>query len=142
MMIGIDGNEANVSARVGVGSYGFELLRQFAGFRVQGLGFSIYLKENPRGDLPKRTESWSYREIGPKPLWTQIALPFDLFTHRPRPDVFFTPTHYAPRFSPVPTVITILDLSYIYFPHMFHKEDLYKLKSWSRYSVRDAVKVL
>jgi glycosyltransferase involved in cell wall biosynthesis len=62
--------------------------------------------------------------------------------HQPRPDIFFTPTHYAPRFSPVPTVITILDLAYLYFPEMFKKTDLFKLKNWTSRSVRNAKSII
>ena len=112
MIIGIDGNEANQEKRVGIGEYAFELLRQFSSskFKVQNLKFIIYLKNKPLKDLPKENENWKYRIVKPHKLWTQIALPLDLYFHRPRPYVFFTPSHYAPRFSPVPTAISIIDL--------------------------------
>ncbi len=144
MLIGIDGNEANVKHRVGISEYAFELLRQFAQFTPDSLGiqFTIYLKDKPREDLPKERDGWKYRVIGPRKLWTQFGLPLDLFFHRPRPDVFFTPTHYAPRFSPVPTVISIMDLSYIHFPELFKKKDLYQLKNWTAYSAKNAKKIL
>lgn len=137
MSIGIDGNEANVKERVGVSEYAFELLREFSSAK-----FIVYLKDKPRNELPQESKNWHYRVIGPRRLWTQIGLPLDLYFHRPRPDVFFTPTHYAPRFSPVPTVISIMDLSYIHFPEMFKKLDLYQLQSWTAYSVNKAKKVL
>jgi len=144
MLIGIDGNEANVEKRVGIGEYAFELLRQFSSskFKVQSAKFIVYLKEKPRGDLPKEREGWKYRVIGPRKFWTQFALPFNLYISKPRPDVFFSPTHYAPRFSPIPTVISIMDLSYIHFPEMFKKSDLYQLENWTAYSVRNAKRVL
>ena len=138
MLIGIDGNEANVAKRVGVGEYGFELLRQFSGYKGKGLGFRIYLKDKPRNGMPKTTDDWGYRVIQPRPFWTQIALPLDLYFNQPRPDVFFTPTHYAPRFSPIPTVISIMDVSYIHFPEMFRRQDLYKLQHWTKRSARCA----
>jgi len=144
MLIGIDGNEANVEKRVGIGEYAFELLRQFSSskFKVQNSKFLIYLKDKPRGDFPKEREGWRYRIVGPNKLWTQFALPFNLYFTKPRPDVFFTPSHYAPRFSPIPTVISIMDLSYIHFPEMFKKSDLYQLRNWTAYSVRNAKKIL
>lgn len=55
---------------------------------------------------------------------------------------FFSPTHYAPRFCPIPSVISVMDLSYIHYPELFRKEDLYKLKNWTKYSVLQAKKIL
>lgn len=142
MLIGIDGNEANVEKRVGIGEYSFELLRQFEKYQIANIKYQIYLKDGPLRDLPKEREGWEYRIIGPRRFWTQCALPLDLYLSRPRPDVFFSPTHYAPRFSPVPTVISIMDLSYIHFPKMFKASDLYQLRRWTSYSVKKATKIL
>ncbi len=143
MIIGIDGNEANVEKRVGISEYAFELLTQFSNFQfsIFNFQFRIYLKDKPRSDIPKEREGWEYRIIGPRKLWTQIGLPLDLYLHKPRPDVFFTPTHYGPRFSPIPTAISVMDLSYMHFPEMFKKSDLYQLSNWTAYSVRNAKRV-
>ena len=142
MLIGIDGNEANSKKRVGISEYAYQLLRQFSEFRIQNSEFRIYLKDKPRNDLPDEATSWMYRVITPKRFWTQWRLPLDLYVHKPRPDVFFSPTHYAPRFSPVPTVISIMDLSYLYFQDMFTTSDLYQLRRWTAYSVKRAKKIL
>lgn len=141
MIIGIDGNETNVEKKVGIGEYAYELLMQFSQFSINNLQFRIYLKDKPLDDLPKENENWRYRVIGPKKLWTQITLPIDLYLHRPKPDVFFTPSHYAPRFSSVPTAISIMDLSYIHYPELFKKNDLYQLVNWTKYSVKKASKI-
>ncbi|HEX7042104.1 MAG TPA: glycosyltransferase family 1 protein [Patescibacteria group bacterium] len=146
MIIGIDGNEANVERKVGIGEYAFELLLKFKEFSISNSEFSkvvfrIYLKNPPRPEMPQESENWKYIIVGPKKLWTQIGLPLYLFTHFPRPDIFFTPTHYGPRWSPVPTVISVMDLSYIHFPELFAKKDLYQLKNWTSYSVKNASKI-
>lgn len=141
MLIGIDGNEANVNRRVGIGEYAFELLKEFNKFQLPNIQFVIYLKNKPLPDLPKENSNWKYRIVNPGKLWTQIGLPVDLYIHRPRPDVFFTPSHYAPRFSPIPTVISIMDLSYIKFPELFKKNDLYQLVNWTKYSAKKASRV-
>lgn len=140
MIIGIDGNEANVEKRVGIGEYAFELIKNFEQFKTD-INFVIYLKEKPREDLPKPRIGFEYRIVGPKKLWTQLGLPFDLLFHKPRPDVFFTPSHYSPRFSPVKTAISIMDLSYIYYPQLFRKEDLYQLIHWTKYSAIKSSKI-
>lgn len=138
MNIGIDGNEANVETKVGISEYAFQLLKQFSEVTDTDSRFTVYLKDNPRVDLPQSSLQWQYRVVKPAKLWTQIGLPIDLYRHFPRPDIFFTPTHYAPRFSPVPTAIAIMDLSYIHFPHLFNKKDLYQLQHWTKYSAKNA----
>lgn len=140
MIIGIDGNEANVTKRVGVGEYAYQLLTRF--YTEKNIDFIIYLKDEPVGDMPAKSKHWQYRVIKPGMLWTQWRLPIDLYMRRLRPDVFFTPTHYSPRMSPVPTVMTIFDLSYIFFPDLFKKGDLYKLRNWTAHSVKQASKIL
>lgn len=158
MTIGIDGNEANIKRRVGVGEYAFELLKQFSNSKFihstsfhsddsleragQNSKFVIYLKDRPLDDLPVASENWKYCIVKPKKFWTQLGLPIKLYISLPRPDVFFTPSHYAPRFSPIPTVISIMDLSYIHFPQLFRKKDLYQLKHWTSYSIKNAKKIL
>ncbi len=138
MLIGIDGNEANVEKRVGISEYSFELLKQFNRYETPNIKYQIYLKEKPLDHMPKESENWQYKIVSPKKLWTQIGLPIYLFTHFPRPDIFLSLTHYAPRFSPVPTAIAIMDLAYLRFPEMFKERDLYQLKNWTAYSAKSA----
>jgi glycosyltransferase involved in cell wall biosynthesis len=143
MIIGIDGNEANIEHKVGIGEYAYQLLCQFHKIASQrkDLQFKIYLKFKPRIEMPVPTENWHYQIVGPKKFWTQIGLPVKLITETKRPDVFFSPSHYAPRFSPVPTAISIMDLSYIHFPGLFTKHDLYQLVNWTKYSAKNAYKI-
>jgi glycosyltransferase involved in cell wall biosynthesis len=143
MIIGIDGNEANVERKVGIGEYAFELLLQF--YKSQSpnskFQFTIYLKSAPLTGMPKERDGWKYRVIGPKKLWTRFALPVSLFIKYPKPDVFFTPTNSAPLFSPVPVAISIMDLSFLHFHSLFAKKDLYQLTNWTHRSMRQAKKV-
>jgi glycosyltransferase involved in cell wall biosynthesis len=141
MIIGIDGNEANTEKRVGIGEYAFELIREFGKLNKKNLTFRIYLKNNPMKDFPKARKGWEYRIIGPRKLWTQFRLPFELYIDRQRPDVFFSPSHYGPRLAPMPTAMSIMDLSYIHYPQLFNKKDLYQLVNWTKYSVKRASKI-
>ncbi len=145
MILGIDGNEANTGKRVGIGEYAYELITQFYQLRERGmfdsLSFRIYLKDKPLSDMPKETAWWKYTLVGPKKLWTQLGLPLHLLVDMHRPDVFFTPTHYAPRFATIPTAIAIMDLSYLHFPQLFAKKDLYQLTEWTKYSAKQAQKI-
>lgn len=143
MTIGIDANEANVERRVGISEYAYQILNKLYEFRKKGItshSFIIYLKSQPKG-LPDENYWWKYRIVKPSKLWTQIGLPISLFLKRDI-DVFLTLTHYAPRFSPVPTVISVMDLSYLHFPDTFRKNDLYQLKKWTKYSVLKAKRVI
>lgn len=141
MIIGVDGNEANVEKKVGVSVYAFELLNYFAKKASPECQFIIYLKNNPRSDLPLQNENFRYQVIKGNFLWSQIFLPINLYWKK-KVDIFFSPAHYAPRFSPTTTVVTIHDLSYFYFPQEFLKKDLFQLKNWTEYSVKKAVKII
>ncbi len=138
MIIGIDANEANLTKnRVGVNQYAFSLLHALVNLKTEHK-FVVYLKNPPQSDMP----DLDYRVIPFPKLWTQTRLPWDLYTHLPRPDVFFSMTHYSPRFSPVPTVVAIMDLGFLKTPEQFTAIDFNQLKSWTEYSVRQAKKVI
>ena len=139
MLIGVDGNEANVKNRVGSGQYGLELLKQFK--KDRNHFFSIYLKEKPLDDLPQESNNFRYKVFGPKKFWTQFALPVRLSIGE-KPDVFFSMAHYGPRFSKVPYVVTIHDLSYLHYPELFKKNDLYQLTQWSKYSIENSAHII
>lgn len=139
MLIGVDANEANIKDRVGSGQYTFELLKQFA--KNKNYQFLIYLKDKPLDDLPKESSNFKYIIFGPKKFWTQLALPVKL-TFGNKPDVFFSPAHYGPRFSKVPYALTIHDLSYLHFPELFKKNDLFQLTNWSKYSIENSAQII
>lgn len=145
MIIGIDGNEANVVQRVGSNQYAYELLKAIYGQLSvvdspvrdnSATRYVIYLRDRPLQDMPKPKPGWAYRVIKPRKLWTQIRLPIDLYFHRPRPDVFFTAGHYSPRWSPIPRVISIMDLGFLKFPDQFTQKDRYQLTAWTERSAR------
>ena len=142
MIIAIDGYEANVNARVGIGRYAFELLTAIytkqATLPVHDLKFRIYLPETPRPDMPAETDWWKYCIRTPSKLWTFFALPIALAADVPKADVVFSPTHYIPRFTSIPCVMSIMDLSYLYFPELFKKKDLFQLTRWTEYAVKHA----
>jgi len=141
MIIGVDGNEANVEKRVGVSVYTLNLLKYFKKQAKKELKFVIYLKDFPLPDLPDQSNFFQYRVIPGKIFWSQIYLPLNLYQKKDI-DVFFSPAHYIPRFCPVPTVVTIHDLAYLYFEKDFLKKDLFQLKNWTKYSINKAAKII
>ncbi|HUW24328.1 MAG TPA: glycosyltransferase family 1 protein [Patescibacteria group bacterium] len=141
MLIGVDANEANQKNRVGVGQFAFNVIRQLEKIDKRN-SYLLYLKEPALPDLPKEREGWRYRVFGPSKLWTQVALPLKLFTQREKLSVFYSPSHYAPRLSPFPTVISIMDLWHHRHPEQFAKKDLYQLRKWESYSVKRASRIV
>lgn len=151
MLIGIDGNEANVKERVGVNVWAWEILKKLSerlprsrwssGSR-NDISVQVYLSNLPMEDLPKETENWKYRVIGPGKFWTRWRLPLDLYLHKPRPDVFLSLSHYAPKWSPVPRVVCIMDLSFLQYPEAFKPAVLWQLKNWTKESVKNADRVI
>ena len=57
-------------------------------------------------------------------------------------EVWWSPAHYLPFYTGTPSVVTIHDLAYEFFPDLFLPSDLYKLKNWTRSAVRQASKVI
>lgn len=143
--IGINGNEANVSHRVGSGQYAYELLKHLALLASKESHFKIYLESDPMPDFPKETDYWHYQIIPHQKLWTLTALQKTLVKeakNKTAPDVFFTPSHYTPLFMPIPSVVAIMDLSFERFPSYFKKKDYYQLKYWSWVSAKAAKHIL
>ena len=142
LLIGVDANEANLTKdRVGINRYAFELLHALhKGGRNHK--WMIYLSRPRLPDLPPKAGHWQYRVIPPPKFWTQWRLPLELCWGHPRLNVFLSLTHYAPRFSPTSTVVTIMDLGFLRFPDQFTEKDLWQLRIWTDYSIKKATKIL
>lgn len=138
MIIGIDGNEANIENRVGVNVYVYELLW---GMHRQERVWSkkhrliVYLREKPRKDLPPETEHFKYVVLPGGGKWIFTKLMPHLYKTKNKPDVFFTPSHYIPPFAPMKKVCSIMDLGYMVFSGQFKKYDYWQLKLWSAWSI-------
>ncbi|KKR38358.1 hypothetical protein A2210_02235 [Candidatus Woesebacteria bacterium RIFOXYA1_FULL_40_18] len=138
MIIGIDGNEANIEKRVGVNVYAFELLCSI--YQLQNEWKDkhrviVYLKSHPREDMPKENTYWHYKVLPGSALWIITKLTPNLFWDAPKPDIFLTPSHYVPLLSPVPTVCSIMDVGYLKFSAQFKKSDFWQLSLWSAWSI-------
>jgi len=135
MTIAIDGYEANVKNRVGIGRYAYEIIRNIYNISTHN-SFRVYLPDPPLSDMPGESKNWKYRVVAPKKLWTFVGLPLALTLDQP--DVIFSPTHYVPRWVNGPKVMAIMDVSYLEFPQMFRRGDLHQLVNWTAYSARVA----
>ena len=151
MKIGINAYEAAVPRfgfnektglpnRVGSSEFCFQLLTSL--HKIDKVNeYSIFLPVSPPADMPSVTEKWKYVVFRAKKLWTLLGLSRKLLSYKDI-GVFFSPTHYLPLRVPVKSVISILDVSYLYFPGLFKKKDLYQLKLWGGYSIRKATKII
>lgn len=146
MIIAIDGYEANIARRVGIGHYAYEIIKHMYAIleksHTRDLLVRVYLPNKPLPHMPRETAWWKYSVRGPSKLWTFIGLPFAIYSEKPSADVIFSPTHYVPRFVGIPKVMAVMDLSYLYFPEMFRRGDLHKLIHWTKYSVLHAKQIV
>lgn len=134
MLIGIDGNEANIENRVGVNQYAYEVIRHLEKLETKHK-FLIYLKKPPLAGLPKEREGWKYKVLPGRGLWIITRLTPELFLGKPRPNVIFSPSHYVPPISPMPKVCSIMDLGYLEFSGHLRKYDFWQLKLWTAWSI-------
>ena len=130
ILIGIDGNEANIENRVGVNQYAFEVLKGLYGILSDNkdVFFRIYLKNKPLGDLPREKENWEYEVIPGGGAWIIRSLMPRLFREKEKLSVFFSLLHYAPLVAPCPRVVATMDLDYLENSEQFRKRDFWQLR--------------
>src|SRR5258706_3092763 len=138
MVIGIDGNEANINYRVGVNKYAYEVI---CGIRKllkdnPDLIVIVYLRDKPLADMPEANDQFKYKILNGGKVWILTKLMPHLLLTADKPDVFFTPSHYVPLLSFIPRVCSIMDLGYLEFSAQFRKYDYWQLKWWSAWSIK------
>lgn len=150
MTIGVNGFEAVIPRfgydknglphRVGSSEVCFRLLVELAKIDKKN-EYVIYLPCEPTPDLPKESENWKYKVIKNTKFWTIFGLTRALLK-KPKLDVFFSPTHYGPLFTPCPEIISILDVSYKHFPELFTAKDKAQLAVWGKYSLAHSKRII
>ncbi len=138
MLIGIDGNEANVKNRVGVNKYAFEIISGIYELLPKNLDLivTVYLKNKPLDDMPKENFQFKYKILSGGKIWILTKLTPHLLFTKQKPDVFFTPNHYIPPFTLMPTVCAIMDLGYLDSSAQFKKYDFWQLSLWTAWSIK------
>ena len=138
MIIGIDGNEANVEKRVGVNTYAYELLwglwKLSDEWKIDHK-LIVFLKNEPREDLPKETNCFRYKVIRGGSSWIIKKLTLALIKNAEGCSVFFSPSHYVPPIVAIPRICSIMDLGYLEFTGQFKKKDFWQLKLWTAISI-------
>ena len=100
--------------------------------------FRLYFRDAP----PAGAFVGAEQRVIPCPrLWTHLRLSYELVS-RPRPDVLFVPAHVLPLAHPLPTVVTVHDLGYRYYPGAHPARPRLYLDWSTRFSARAATHVL
>lgn len=144
MIIGIDGNEANIKNRVGVNSYAFEVIWGLYNLnqRLRKHKLIVYLKNSPLSDLPKETKNFKYKIISGGGAWILTKLTPHLIVNPEKVDILFSPSHYTSPFLTIPRVCSIMDLGYLESSGHFEKKVLWQLKYWTAISVLVSKRIL
>ena len=134
MRIGIDGNEANVTTRVGVNQYAYQLLKHI-NFLDQENEYIIYLSSLPLADMPRPSINWDYKVLPGSGKWIIKSLTPYLLSNKDKIDVFFSPSHYTPPIARIPLICSIMDIGYLENSAQFPKLIFWQLKYWSAWSI-------
>lgn len=139
MLLGIDASRTTVKHFTGTEIYGLHLTRQLLE-REGGHRFRLYFRDDPPDDLFKQAAHIERRVIRAPRLWTHIGLRGEL--RRDPPDAVFIPAHVVPWRPPVPAVVTVHDLGYLYFPEAHPLRDRLYLDWSTRHSARAAAGIV
>jgi glycosyltransferase involved in cell wall biosynthesis len=141
LYIGIDASRAAGDRQTGTENYArrlIEALLAAGGDRR----FRLYFRESPPAGLFSASLPDAELRVIPFPrLWTHMRLSYELL-RRPRPDVLFVPAHVLPLAHPLPTVVTVHDLGYRYFPDAHPRAQRLYLDWSTRFSARGATHVI
>lgn len=145
MIIGIDGNEANIQNRVGVNVYAFKLLHELQKLnenRSKPHNLIVYLKNEPLFDLPKETKNFRYKVITGGGIWLITKLMPYLFKNPEKIEILFSPSHYTIPLLTIPRIVSIMDLGYLENSGQFTKKVFWQLKYWTAISIFASKQVL
>jgi glycosyltransferase involved in cell wall biosynthesis len=141
MIIGVDASRAVTGQRTGTEAYAYFLIRSLIPLAAQrGHRLRLYFNQPPPPDLFP-VDDFVERVVIPFPrLWTHLRLAWELW-RRP-PDVFFTPAHVIPFTYRGPSVATVHDLGYHYFPEAHPPRQLAYLRWSTRHNGRIARRII
>jgi len=141
MLIGVDASRATASQRTGTESYSLNLIRALSGLVLEsGHQLRLYHRSEESVDLFGSAEGIEHVLI-PFPLvWTHLRLAGEL--HKRPPDIFYTPAHVIPYSYHQPSVATVHDLGYFYYPEAHTRRQLRYLQWSTRHNSNRARKII
>ncbi|MCR4278117.1 MAG: glycosyltransferase family 4 protein [Candidatus Berkelbacteria bacterium] len=115
MTIGIDASRAVKKIRTGPENYSYEIIRAILNLKSDHK-FILYAPHSPYNEFPTG-ENIEWKILPQQRLWSQYRLAKEVNSNPP--DVLFVPSHVVPLMSHLPTVVTIHDLAFKYFPQSY-----------------------
>lgn len=129
--------------RAGIHQYIFQLLSEISRFSKN---FDLTVYANETADLPPvprmrfaKTRLPTERPLA-RILWEQLLWP--LAINREQADLLHSMAFVTPFWSPCPSVVTVYDLSFIYYPERYPAFRRHYLTSQTRRSCRSARRVV
>lgn len=141
MVIGIDASRAAMGQRTGTEAYAYHLIENLIPLaHDHDHILRLYFNQPPPTNLFSNPQQFEAVVIPFPRLWTHVRLAWELQRHPP--DVFFTPAHVIPRFYRRPSVATIHDLGYHYFPKAHTQWQVLYLHWSTRHNCRHSRRVI
>jgi glycosyltransferase involved in cell wall biosynthesis len=135
MIVGIDASRAATPQRTGTEAYARRLITALIEHtRNSGHQLRLYFNERPTPGLFPVADHVRLLVIPFPRLWTHLRLAWELA--RRSPDVFFTPAHVIPLSFRGPSVATVHDLGYEFFPQAHTGSQLRYLRWSTRHNAR------
>jgi len=140
MLIGVDASRAVSPKPTGTENYSLHMIRALVRQAGAKHRFRLYLRDIPTESLLPPSENVEWRVVRPRRLWTHIGLGLEL-ARRP-PDVLYVPAHVVPLMCRVPTVATVHDLGYRYYPRAHTACSRWYLEWSTRHNARVAQRLI
>ena len=115
MTIGIDASRAVKKNRAGPENYSYEIIRAILKLKTDHQ-FILYAPHQSQEDWPSGPNI-EWRILPQQRLWSQFRLAREVNSQPP--DVLFVPSHVLPLITHLPSVVTIHDLAFKYFPQSY-----------------------
>ncbi len=138
-VLGIDASRSTVRPRTGTETYSLHLMRALLQLTAR-YRWRLYFRDAPSPALFPAAAHIEQRVIPFPRLWTHLRLAAELAL-RP-PAGIFMPAHTRPLLCRVPSVVTVHDLGYLYFPGMHPRRQRAYLHWSTRRSARHATQLI
>jgi glycosyltransferase involved in cell wall biosynthesis len=133
MKIGIDASRANKPHKTGVEWYSYHIIEELKKIDKDNHYF-LYTDKPLEGELGKCPDN--FEEVVLKwwlpRFWTLGRLSLEMKFGKKKPDVLFVPAHTIPLLTPKRTVVTVHDIGFEHFEHLYPWAD----KLYHRFSIQ------
>jgi glycosyltransferase involved in cell wall biosynthesis len=139
MIIGIEGERANLPNPTGVEKYASELIKNLAVLDTKN-EYRLYFRTPPLEKFKQLPKNFVTKLIPFPKFWTQTRLALELLIHPV--GVFMLPIQALPFLHPAKSVIVVHDIAYEFFPEAFPAFMKFYLKLTTRFGVANAKKII